>query len=174
MHNRLSIYVTVRIPSHPSEKFQSGGFKMEIITREDFIARVTKLVDKEAIAALTDLYLKSVEMKDSAKKATKQKAKTKSCASKNTESISKKEKQSFEIKNCVANDLIKKYAIGSSDHTMKRYYIINRISYRLKLDNAISVNLKNGMSKLNLKAGYYEIDSYVDNDGNHTVLKGFF
>ena len=182
---------------------------MEIITREDFIARVTKLVDKEAISALTDLYLKSLEMKDSAKKATKQKAESKprktgksskrviqignvrgtsldkigkklekiikksdEAYKKPIEITTKKEKQSFELKSSVANDLISKYAVKSNDYTMKRYYIINRISYRLHIANDIKINTVK--CELNLKAGNYEIESYMDKDGNHKVLKGFF
>lgn len=179
---------------------------MEIITREDFIARVTKLVDKEAISALTDLYLKSLEVKDSAKKATKQKAesktrqarksgkrviqignvhgtsldkilekaqkaKSKSDTGKSTEIKQNKELKSFEFKSSVANDLIRKYGIGSCDHTMKRYYIINRISYSVNLPKNTKIKFL-GFEKI--LSGRYTIDSYVDNTGNHMVMKGFF
>lgn len=183
---------------------------MEILTRADFIEKVTKLVDKEAISALTDLYLKSLEIKDSEKATEKPKAESKtrkvrksskrvisigdnqSCVSldkicKKLERIvkkhdesekqniaisTKKEKKSFELKSSVANELIRKYAVKCNDYTMKRYYIVNRISYRLKIANTIKI--KTLTCALNLKAGSYEIESYYDKNGNHTVLKGFF
>lgn len=186
---------------------------MEIITREDFMARIKKLAesgDKDAIGALTDMYLKSLEVKDSAKATTKPKAESKprqarksgkrvisigvskSCVSldkisrklerivqksdeayrKPIETPTKKEKQSFELESGVANDLISKYCVKSNDFTMKRYYIINRISYRLQIANPIKI--KTLKCALNLKAGSYEIESYMDKDGNHKVLKGFF
>ena len=182
---------------------------MEIITREDFMARIKKLAesgDKDAIGALTDMYLKSLEVKDSAKPKAESKPRqakksgkrvisigvSKSCVSldkisrklerivkKHDESYkqpietpTKKEKQSFELESGVANDLISKYAVKSNDYTMKRYYIINRISYRLQIANPIKI--KTLKCALNLKAGSYEIDSYMDSTGNHKVLKGFF
>lgn len=186
---------------------------MEIITREDFMARIKKLAesgDKDAIGALTDMYLKSLEVKDSAKATTKPKAESKPRQARKSgkrvisigvsksyvsldkigkklekiikksdeayrkpiEIPTKKEKQSFELKSSVANDLISKYAVKSNDYTMKRYYIINRISYRLHIANDIKINTLK--CELNLKAGNYEIESYMDSTGNHKVLKGFF
>ena len=185
---------------------------MEIISREDFMARVkiaAESGDKDAIGALTDMYLKSLEVKDSAKTTTKPKAESKThqarksgkrviqigkvCGTsldkigkklekiikksdeayrKPIETPTKKEKQSFELESGVANDLISKYCVKSNDFTMKRYYIINRISYRLHIANPIKINTVK--CELNLKAGNYEIESYMDKDGNHKVLKGFF